>query len=141
MASIGDDSAPASAERYLSGLAALEREDEPTLIVAPGLIDLAAPDYHAVCQQILALCKKLGDRFAILDVQGGDVAAFRDNIGTADLAYAAAYHPYLITSLTHRYDEQQVTSASGDQQTTSPRSPPPTPAATTGSRSSSKGSG
>ena len=116
--SIGNHSTPPSAERFTSGLAALEREDEPTLIAAPDLIDLAPADYQAVCQQTLALCKKLGDRFAILDVQAGDVAAFREHIGTADLAYAAAYHPYLITALTHRYDEQQVTLSEGDKQTT-----------------------
>ncbi|MBK9757929.1 MAG: phage tail sheath family protein [Nannocystis sp.] len=116
--SIGNHSSPPTAERFTNGLAALEREDEPTLIVAPDLIALAPTEYHAVCQQMLALCKKLGDRFAILDVLAGDVAAFRDNIGTADLAYGAAYHPYIVTALTHRYDEQQVTLSEGDKQTT-----------------------
>jgi phage tail sheath protein FI len=116
--SIGSHSTPPSAERFSNGLAALEREDEPTLIVAPDLIALAPTEYHAVCQQMLALCKKLGDRFAIFDVQGGDVAGFRDNIGTADLAYGAAYHPYVITALIHRHDEAQVTLTDGDKQTT-----------------------
>src|SRR6187402_997649 len=50
----------------------------------------------------------MGDRFAILDVKAGDVAAFRDGVGTNDLSYGAAYHPYLKTSLLHAYDEKSV---------------------------------
>jgi hypothetical protein len=56
----------------------------------------------------LAQCKKLGDRFAILDVLNGDVDAFRDNIGTNDLMYGAAYHPYLLTTLTYQFQENDV---------------------------------
>ena len=101
------DSAPA-ADRYLAGLAALEAEDEPTLIVMPGAVALAQADFNSVGQAALAHCKKLGDRFAILDVKGGDVAAFRDGIGAANLLFGAAYHPYIKTSLVHAYDEATV---------------------------------
>jgi phage tail sheath protein FI len=97
------------ADKFAAGLAALEREDEPTLIVMPDLPSLEQADYDDVNQQALAHCKKLGDRFAILDVRGGDVEAFREGLGTDGLAYGAAYHPYLVTSLVHRYDEAQVT--------------------------------
>jgi phage tail sheath protein FI len=116
--SIGNYSTEPAAEQFTRGLAALEREDEPTLIVMPDLVALAAADAHGVAQQALALCKKLGDRFAILDVLGGNVEAFRSGVGTDNLAYGAAYHPYLVTSLTHRYDESQVTIGEGDSQTT-----------------------
>ena len=101
------DSAP-SADRYLAGLAALEAKDEPTLIVMPGATALSQTEFNTVGQAALAHCKKLGDRFAILDVRGGDVAAFRDGIGTDSLLFGAAYHPYIKTSLVHAYDETAV---------------------------------
>jgi phage tail sheath protein FI len=116
--SVGDQSAAPTAEKFNAGLAALEREDEPTLIVIPDLVALAVADYTAVAQQALAQCKKLGDRFAIFDVPAGDVAGFRTGVGTADLAYGAAYHPYLVTTLPHRYDEATVTVGEGDKATT-----------------------
>ncbi len=101
------DAAPA-ADRYLAGLTALEAEDEPTIIVMPGAIALAQADFNTVAQAALAHCKKLGDRFAILDLKGGDVAAFRNGLGTDNLLFGAAYHPYLRTSLVHAYDETAV---------------------------------
>lgn len=101
------DAAP-SADRYLAGLTALEAEDEPTLIVMPGAVALAQADFNTVAQAALAHCQKLGDRFAILDVKGGDAAAFRDGIGTDSLLFGAAYHPYVKTSLLHVYDETAV---------------------------------
>jgi phage tail sheath protein FI len=65
-------------------------------------------DYYALCQASLAHCKKLGDRFAILDVKDGDVDAFRDALGTVNLNYGAAYHPYLQTSLNWTYADSGV---------------------------------
>jgi phage tail sheath protein FI len=101
------DAAPA-ADRYRAGLTALEAQDEPTLVVIPGAVALTQADFNAVAQAMLTHCKRLGDRFAILDVKGGDVAAFRDGIGTDNLLYGAAYHPYVKTSLVHAYDEAAV---------------------------------
>ncbi len=103
--SIGNYADTPGPEAFSKGLTALEREDEPTLIVMPELVGLEAPDFASVVQEALALSHRLGDRFTILDVQGGDVDAFRTAVGTSDLAYGAAYHPYLVTALTHRYDE------------------------------------
>jgi phage tail sheath protein FI len=118
-----------SADRYLAGLTALEAEDEPTLIVMPGAVALAQADFNSVGQAALAHCRKLGDRFAILDVKGGDVDAFRSGIGANDLLYGAAYHPYVKTALLHVYDETVVTI---DNATTSSTStPPPTDTPTT----------
>jgi len=90
------------------GLARLEKEDEPTLIVFPDAVNLAADDHYALYQAALAQCKKLGDRFAILDVLAGDVAAFRTGIGANALMYGAAYHPYIQTALNYRYEESGV---------------------------------
>ncbi|MCP4662131.1 MAG: phage tail sheath family protein [bacterium] len=110
--SIGDYSSPPAKTDFETGLARLEKEDEPTLILLTDAVRLAAVDYHSLCQQALAQCNKLGDRFAILDVkQNGsdDVQTFRDGIGTNDLMYGAAYYPYLRTSLNYQYQEDEVT--------------------------------
>ena len=106
--SVGDYGAPPAKAGFEAGLTALEKEDEPTLILLTDAVKLLAADYHEVCQKALAQCNKLRDRFVILDVQGGDVKAFRDNIGTSDLMYGAAYHPYLKTSLNYQYQEDAV---------------------------------
>lgn len=106
--SVGDyNSAPAK-DDFIAGLAELEKEDEPTLILFPDATNLGADDYYEVCQLALAQCKKLGDRFAILDVLNGDVDAFRNKIGTNNLMYGAAYHPYLLTTLTYQFQENEV---------------------------------
>ena len=108
--SIGNyDATPAKAD-FENGLGLLEKEDEPTLILLTDAVNLDAADYYDVCQQALAQCKKLGDRFTILDVQGGEenVADFRNRIGTADLMYGAAYLPYLNTTLNYRYKEADI---------------------------------
>lgn len=104
----GYDAAPAKAH-FEAGLALCEREDEPTLIVLPDAPGLAAADYFDLCQQALAQCEKLGDRFAILDVQGDDIEAFRSGLGTRALMYGAAYYPNLATTLVHHYTEDKVT--------------------------------
>jgi phage tail sheath protein FI len=111
--SIGNHAADVSKARFEAGLKALEREDEPTLIVMPEAVSLSQADFGDLCQQALAQCKKLGDRFAILDVKDDNVAASRESYGADNLAYGAAYYPYLRTSLTHAYDETLVTVGSG----------------------------
>ncbi len=113
--SVGNEAAQLARARFEKGLEALELEDEPTLIVMPEIVALSQADYDALNQAVLAQCRKLRDRFAIFDVRDGDVAKFRNGVGIDNLSYGAAYHPYLDTSLTHVYDEAQVTLGSGDQ--------------------------
>jgi hypothetical protein len=112
--SVGNyDDEPAAAD-FEAGLALLEKEDEPTLIVLGDAVLLPSADYYALARQALAQCKKLGDRFTILDVQNGDVDALRDKIGNDDLMFGAAYHPYVVTTLSAQYVESAVTiSAAG----------------------------
>ena len=113
--SVGDYSMTASKDHFSAGLALLEQEDEPTLIVLTDAVNLATADYHELAQAALAQSHKLGDRFALLDVKKDAVAntadptAFRDGIGTNYLAYGAAYYPYLETTLTFAYAESGVT--------------------------------
>jgi len=102
-----DDSSKAA---FLEGLEALSKEDEPTLIMLGEATKLAAADYHEVCQAALAQCNELKDRFCIFDIQKEDegAAIFRNGIGTNNLKYGAAYTPYLQTSLTYKYQEDEV---------------------------------
>lgn len=99
---------PAKAD-YDTGLAALEKEDEPTILVLTDAVNLDQGDYHSVCQAALSQCGKLGDRFAVLDVQNGDddASKFR-GFSSDDFKYGAAYHPYLNTTLNLRYDESST---------------------------------
>jgi phage tail sheath protein FI len=112
--SVGIHADTPSPEAFARGLAALEREDEPTLIVAPDAVLLDEDDFNSFNQAVLASCKKLQDRFAIFDVRDGDTDGFRTGIGTNGLAYGAVYHPYLVTSLTHAFDETKVKLDNGD---------------------------
>lgn len=112
--SVGDYTSPPAKDDIAAGLTLLEKEDEPTLIVLTDAVSLAAADYHELCQAALAQCQKLGDRFAIFDVKKDaetgkeDIDVFRDGIGTSNLAYGAAYHPYLQTSLSYAYADADV---------------------------------
>jgi uncharacterized protein len=108
--SIGNYQAAPAKSQFENGLEALEREDEPTLILLTEAVNLASVDYYDLCQQALTQCQKLGDRFAILDVLDKDgVDNFRTKIGTTSLMYGAAYYPYLQTSLNYAYLEDKVT--------------------------------
>lgn len=83
----------------------LEKEYEPTLVVAPDIIaktDIANNFYALVLQH----CNKTQSRFGIFDVaQSGapnpmdDINAFREAIGTNFLNYGAAYYPWLKTAI------------------------------------------
>jgi phage tail sheath protein FI len=105
-------SAPAKA-RFSSGLAALEKYDEPTLIVLTDAASVLATDkdYYDLCAEALQQCKTLGDRFTIVDVRKGDTVGFRNGLPSVNLMYGAAYHPYLLTSIAYEYDEGDVTIA------------------------------
>jgi phage tail sheath protein FI len=122
--SIGNYDAIPKKEDFTAGLEALEKEDEPTLIVLADAVALLpdSDDYYTVCTQALAQCKKLGDRFAILDVAGDQdaVSTFRTKIGSNNLSYGAAYYPALQTTLSYEYDPASVDIAEPDQQGQTP---------------------
>lgn len=101
---IGDDK-----KGILSGLRAIEKYDEPTLILCPDAVNIDTGLY-SFQQQALFQCNKLQDRFLICDLLKSDekiagqthedrIASFRDNIGINYLKYGAAYTPWLKTSL------------------------------------------
>lgn len=102
----------------LGGLAKLEKEDEPTLILCPEAVYLKAAIFSFQTTAIQQAAK-LKDRFVICDIQeikdDGTAknlteiqADFRTGIGTNDLKYAAAYFPFLKASLSIEYDPANV---------------------------------
>jgi Bacteriophage tail sheath protein len=116
------------ANAYFDGLDALAREDEPTLLVLPDLSGMAPADasnagqvaavrasYHSVVVHALNQCATLGDRFLICDLWDGAAAgsagitAFRNGIGTRNLKYGAAYHPFIETTMPWNWDEGTIT--------------------------------
>ncbi|WP_228780185.1 phage tail sheath family protein [Aquiflexum lacus] len=99
----------------LDGIYALEEEDEPTLLLVPEAVWLGTAGRRSIHDQLLAQCAKLQDRFAIMDVltdpnrtvmQDGE--AFRNEVGSSDLKYGAAYYPALKTFLSREFDEEQI---------------------------------
>lgn len=118
------------ADAHVEGLNALAREDEPTLIVFPDLSGMRPADptnagqvaavraaYHGVLIQALNQCATLGDRFLICDLWDGaapgsaGIDAFRNGIGTRNLKYGAAYHPFVKTTMAWNWDEGTITVA------------------------------
>lgn len=87
-------------------LAALEKEQEITLVVVPEAA--STPDCKDIQGLMLAHCGKMMNRFAILDVQpkansnevmSDQINKFRTNVGANFLSYGAAYYPWLNTSV------------------------------------------
>lgn len=110
--SVGNYSSKLESKLFVDGLTLLEKEDEPTVIVLLDAVILTSTEYCSLLKTSLKQCHDLGDRFAIFDVPG-TIAEFRDGIGTEYLSYGAAYHPYLQTSLTYQYLEEEVTISNG----------------------------
>ncbi len=106
--SIGNYDDSANKDHFSSGLTSLAQHDEPTILVCPDATLLETEDFASVCQDVLAHCAKLMDRFAVLDVLDGDIDNFRGKIGTKNLSYGAAYHPNLKTVLTPIYDDSNI---------------------------------
>lgn len=112
--SIGDYSGLPDKQAFTDGLAAIRKEDEPTLLLLTDAVQLSSTDYYSLCYEALTQCNDLKDRFAIFDILSSDVdingigAGFRDGIGTSYLKYGATYYPYLQTSLNTYYTDDSV---------------------------------
>lgn len=103
----GDD---IEASKLQAGVELLIKEQEPTMVVIPETVRLTEPNSISTQQTMLAHCgAKMKSRVAILDVWGGDKARqdpsgdcienFRSALGINDLDFAAAYYPWLNTTI------------------------------------------
>lgn len=103
------------------GLTIAKKVDEITLLLFPDAQALGGPSYYGLYQKAIAQCENLQDRFTIVDLKIDGAAAptnsdplkpisyFRDNIGNSGLKYAAAYFPWVKTTLNFDYDDATVT--------------------------------
>lgn len=116
--SVGKYGETLSKAAFENGISAIFKEDEPTLLLLTDAVNLTAPSaYYTLCQDVLAQCNKLKDRFAIFDVLESDGSTstkkigddFRQGIANEYLKYGAAYYPYLQTSLNYQYTDESVT--------------------------------
>jgi len=100
---------------FVQALTALEKIQEPTILVAPDAILLDRAGWQEVSQQMLAHCEKMQSRVSILDVYDGeqartnndstDVVTLFRNAVTDSLNYGQAYYPWVKTSV---YDDSDV---------------------------------
>lgn len=93
-----------------AGLAALAKEDAPTLLLPVDAINLStASQYYTYVNDMLTQCHDLQDRFAIIDVDVVDgVDNFRTQVNSDYLNYGAAYYPNLETTLPFNYADTGV---------------------------------
>ncbi len=104
----GDETASDPAQPgFRVGLKALEKVDEPTILLFPDAVLLDTESHLYALQQLtLSQCATLQDRVAVFDLYEGDVdqetddsvEGFRNGIGINNLKYGAAYTPWLYTS-------------------------------------------
>ncbi|MFV0591116.1 MAG: phage tail sheath family protein [Draconibacterium sp.] len=101
-------------DALLNGLASLEKEDLPTLLVIPESVHLSEEGAGQVHVAMLAQCNKLQDRFSVMDIVNGDketgnpVLKFRNNVGMNYLKYGAAYYPWIKTTLPFKVDYDTI---------------------------------
>lgn len=110
-----------------AGLAAIRKEDEPTLILFPDAVTMADQvQYYSLYAEALTQCAQLGDRFTIIDVHNGHLdyttinndvingdgsgsnpTGIRFGIGINNLKYGAAYYPWLETIYEFSYNASE----------------------------------
>jgi uncharacterized protein len=107
-----------------TGLTAIRKEDEPTLLLFPDATSMdpgSHTDFYALYNAALTQCNELQDRFTIIDTfsdveynDGTDdfdpIEAMRNNITSEkDIAkYGAVYYPFLDTILDYQYNNADV---------------------------------
>lgn len=115
--SVGSYDEEITMDKLNGGLAALEKEDHPTILVCPDAMLLKKKDQaYSVQQAMLMQCNKLQDRVAVLDVYDGHidrrkedvVLDFRNGIGVNHLKYGAAYYPWIQTTLSNDFGFENI---------------------------------
>ena len=110
--SVGSYTDQFDAKNFTDGINALKNEQEPTMVVVPEAVNGLNSMWKAITEETLMHCGKfMKNRITILDVfngyksdkdtnDGKDVITyFRENVGSEYLDFAAAYYPWLDTSV------------------------------------------
>jgi uncharacterized protein len=100
-----------------TGLTALEKYTEPTILVIPDAVSLVDSQFYALQQGMISQCAKLQDRVSVLDLHENKTATwqdaytnFRNSIGISNLKFAAAYTPWLYTSYSRTIEYELIRS-------------------------------
>lgn len=111
IASVGDYQTEYAPDKFLKGIDLLLKEQEPTMVVIPELINIGFADCIKVQQHSLMHCGEImQSRISILDIYDGDkdrhdpdsgdvVNNFREGIGINNLDFSSAYYPWVNTSV------------------------------------------
>jgi len=111
--SVGNYNGGIDNDKLSGGLKLLNKEDEPTLILFPDGYE----DPYELYKDALTQCADRKDRFLICDVKHvaedtnpvrKSAEEFRDGIGSNDLMFGAAYYPNLTTTMSHQYNEDEI---------------------------------
>jgi len=105
---------------FKTGLGAVEKVDEVTLLVFPDATALStASEFYGLYNDALIQCNKLQDRFTIIDTLSYDAVSPSDsniddlrNFILSDkdiIKYGAAYYPFINTILDYKYNPKQIT--------------------------------
>lgn len=100
------------------GLAIVDKEDEPTLLVMPEATQISGiNNFYGACKTALQSCRILKDRFAIIDTldhtEGAKERLRQDLSGDRDeLMYGAAYYPFLETTIPYVIENEELVKVS-----------------------------
>jgi uncharacterized protein len=114
--SAGTYGTPIDEPKLSAGIDKIKLLDQPTMLVIPESVSLSSADHLTVCGKAIDQAHNLKDRFAILDVRlsnplskdynDADITDFRGLAKENEyLRYAAAYYPYLRTTLNYSVDK------------------------------------
>ena len=113
--SVGSYSDGIEAEKLQNAIPRLIKEQEPTMLVIPEAVRLSDTDCITLQQAMLTHCGAvMKNRFAILDIyrgfkdrqdpDGDPIDAFRSALGVNNMDFAAAYYPWLNTTIVRTTD-------------------------------------
>jgi len=123
--SVGHYGEAIETDRLSAGIEPLLKEQEPTLLVIPDAMLLDRPNSITVQQAMLQHCgSQMKNRFALLDVWGGNrsrqhplgdcIEQFRGALGINFLDFAAAYYPWINTTVVQDKDLSYQNIANGE---------------------------
>jgi len=104
-----------------SGLAEIEKVDEPTLLLFPDATKVSGitiTDYYGLYNDALIQCQNLQDRFTLIDTLNYDESSptdtniddLRNKVSSEKdtIKYGAAYYPHLETILDYAFDASKI---------------------------------
>jgi phage tail sheath protein FI len=115
--SVGTYNDDVTMDKLMGGLASLEKEDHPTILLCADAMLLKKKDQaYTIQQAMLMQCNKLQDRVAVLDVYNGFIDRkdediildFRNGIGVNHLKYGATYYPWIQTTLSNNFGFEHI---------------------------------